>query len=597
MKKYAKATKSHIVDEATRREEQVLRKGSFKNFFGMYKGVKIPWIMYALGVGYTIFAAFIMSSQLDSSVKVMSGDFSNLSVILVWVGLHFAYYFCSIGSLIQEFANFNLVNRVSGRLWDKILHLPLSYYDRESPDRLVSRITNDTDIAIQPFSIAIGLSDIVSSSIFVLGSMGSLNRTMTLWYVVCNLVIVVYALLVAKLYRKIGLMINNRLSKFTAFLSERLSNFRLIKASGSEEEELEEGLRLIDLRFQAAVQNRLLFTLNSMTNTLCQCVVIVVAFGIGGVMLSQGLVTDGESLYMFYIYGSSLALSIYMLLASVMDVTNMLGRGERFAAVFKEESEDIDTGSHIDVEDQDLVMDKVSFRYDENTPVLEDVSCTIPCGKVTAIVGENGSGKSTMAKLLGRLYPAADGTLRFGSTDVSTVSLKDWRNMFGMVTQRASLFSGTVRENICYGIDRAVTEEEIAKVIALAHIKDLTAALPDGVDSDVGPSGSNLSGGEQQRVAIARAMMKNPEYLILDEATANLDAKTEAAIKAGLEELMHGRTTIMIAHNISAIRNADHIIVLQDGRMLGEGTHEELMERCSYYKKFVTIQESEELLS
>lgn len=581
------------VDEATRQEEKIVHKGGFANFFGMYKGVRIPWLLFILALCYNIFSSYVLESRTGADTQIAAGNFEDISVIAVWAGLYLLYYICSFGELFGSFANYRLISRVSGRLWDKILHLPLSYYDRQPPGRLVSRVTSDTSIATAPFSLVLGLASLGSLLTFALNSMGKMNPTMTKWYIVSNVVLAAYMLLVARIHRKVGIVVNNRLSKFTSYLSERLSNFRLIKASGSEDEELDEALGLIDLRFRGQLYYVFAHALNLLGNTLANCVLVVVAFGIGGVLLNQGEIKSGSILYAFYLYGGMISLCIYMVFYYIVDVGDMLGRSEKFAAVFKEESEDIHAGGHIDVQDQDITLEDVTFQYDEGVPVLENISCTIPKGKVTAIVGANGSGKTTLIKILDRLYPAG-GSIRFGGIDASTVALKDWRSMFGVVTQSANLFSGTLRDNICYGIDRRVPDEELKKVARLAHIEDLVASLPDGFDSDVGPDGSGLSGGEQQRVAIARAMIKNPEYLLLDEATANLDARTEAAVKEGLDELMSGRTTVMIAHSLSAIRGADHVIVMENGRVVGSGTHEELMKNCDYYRTFVKVQSIEE---
>ncbi len=576
-------------DEATRREEQVVRKGGFANFLGIYKGVKIPLLLYALAFCYDIFSSYIQTARTGADTQIAAGNFEDVSVIATWAGLYLLYYVCSFGDLFSEFASHRLVNRVSGRLWNQIIHLPLSYYDKQPPGRLISRVTSDTSIATSPFSMILGLASLGSLLTFALDSMGKMNPTMTKWYLICNLAVAVYELFVSRIYRRVGIIINNRLSKFTAYLSERLSNFRLIKASGSEDKELEEALGLVDLRFRGRLYYVLAYSLNVFGNTLSNCVLVIVAFGIGGVLLSQGVIPSGSILYSFYLYGGMISLCIYMVLNYLVTIGDMLGSSAKFAAVFKEEREDVNAGRPLDVQDQDITLEDITFCYDKDVPVLENVSCTIPKGKVTAIVGANGSGKSTLIKILDRLYPA-EGSIRFGDTDASTVALKSWRGMFGVVTQNANLFSGSLRDNICYGIDRPVSDEELGKVVQLAHLEDIALFLPGGLDGDIGPGGGNLSGGERQRVAIARAMMKNPEYLLLDEATANLDAKTESAVKAGLKELMSGRTTIMIAHSLSAIRGADHIIVMENGRIAGSGTHEELIESCDYYRTFVNVQ-------
>ena len=229
----------------------------------------------------------------------------------------------------------------------------------------------------------------------------------------------------------------------------------------------------------------------------------------------------------------------------------------------------------------------MAFSYDART-ALQDVSFRIPKGRITAIIGSNGAGKSTVFKLLERMYDPAEGQIRFGDTDVRSFELTSWRQSFAIVSQDKPLLSGTVRENILYGVRRKVSDEELEHVAKLANIYDFLMATPGGFDAQVGVNGSNFSGGQRQCIAIARAMMRNPDYLLLDEATSNLDAKSEQMVSQALKNLMAGRTTVMIAHNYSAVRDADHIIVMKDGKVEAEGTPEELMQTNEYYRTFAT---------
>ena len=234
----------------------------------------------------------------------------------------------------------------------------------------------------------------------------------------------------------------------------------------------------------------------------------------------------------------------------------------------------------------DIRLNNVSFAY-ETLPVLDGVSAVVPEGKITAVIGTNGSGKSTLIKLIDRLYPLGNGEIRIGDTDAKDVSLREWRKRIAVVSQEGSLFAGTLRDNIRYGIDREISDAEWNAVIAAANLSSVIAAHENGLDYTVGIDGTGLSGGERQRIAIARAMLKDPDILILDEATANLDPKTEAEVQAGMQNLMQGRTVIEIAHSASAIRNADHVIVLQDGKIADAGTPNELAERSPFYRTMV----------
>lgn len=231
-------------------------------------------------------------------------------------------------------------------------------------------------------------------------------------------------------------------------------------------------------------------------------------------------------------------------------------------------------------------MDHVTFGYDSEK-VVKDVSMVIPKGKVTAIIGPNGSGKTTVLRLLDRLYPDYDGNICIGEENGNDISLRSWRNKFAVVSQKASLFEGTIRDNITYGLDN-VSEEEIQSVVKLSCLDDVIASHEGGLQFNVGVNGEKLSGGEQQRVAIARAMIKNADYLVLDESTANLDPITEKKVIDSIEALKKGRTVIVVAHNYSAVANADKVIVMNDGVVEDEGTSAELLGRNSFFRLFKT---------
>lgn len=250
-----------------------------------------------------------------------------------------------------------------------------------------------------------------------------------------------------------------------------------------------------------------------------------------------------------------------------------------------EAPDEVEEGCEMDVADADIHVKDVSFSY-QARPVLKKVCCTIPKGKITAIVGTNGAGKSTLFKLLERMYQPTEGEICFDERNITDFNLTSWRKSLAIVTQEKPLLSGTIRENILYGVERTVTEEELVHVAKMANIYEFVCRLPEGFDAQCGPGGSNFSGGQQQCIAIARAMMRNPDYLLLDEATSNLDARSGQQVTEALNNLMKGRTTVLIAHNYSATIFADQVIVLCDGEVQACGSPEELLKTNDYYRTF-----------
>lgn len=214
---------------------------------------------------------------------------------------------------------------------------------------------------------------------------------------------------------------------------------------------------------------------------------------------------------------------------------------------------------------------------------MKQFSCRIPRNKVTAVIGTNGSGKSTLFKLMTRLYEPQSGTILFGENDCSVYSLHSWRRKLCLIAQGSPMMAGTIRENICYGRADQVSDEELLEVAKLSHVYDFVKDLPDGFDTAVAAGGGNFSGGQKQCIAIARAMLSKSDYLLLDEATSNLDVKREKDVMEAMDRLMKDRTTVIIAHSLSTIKNADHIIVINKGELEMEGSPAQILEQTDNY--------------
>ncbi len=573
------------VDEKTAHEESSRQKFSFHLFKNVYHGVKIPWLQYILSWFFAFASNYIAGLKATQTAKIVTGDITDFSTIITYALITIASGAVLFLAVLGDYASIRVNTRVRNKLWKKLMHLPVRYYDEESPNRVISRVTQDTEYASQPFNIftvAVALGGLAAG---VIASSNGLNPTMMLVLLVVFFLVLVGMFFAAKVVAMAYYQVMNRLSIFTSYLSERLAGFKLIKASRSEQAELEKGYEIIEMRYKAGMMQVLGDALVSLGKQVSNIGLYGAAFLVGAILLSQGKLAGGFEISMFYVYGTNMSV-VLMLLSQVPAIlAQTIGVTTQFSSIFDRNNEDTASGAEMPEDIQDIRLDNVGFSYDGSRKVLSGVNCIIPKGKKTAIVGSNGSGKSTLVKLIDRLYPDHEGGIRLGDEQASAISLTSWRNRFAIVAQNASLFSGSIRDNICYGIEREVSTEELMQIARLAGIEDIVNAHEEGFDFDIGLSGCRLSGGEQQRLSIARAFMKNPEYIILDEATANLDAKTERKIKAAVETLMKGRTVIMIAHNFDAIREADHIIALNNGQLVAEGTHEELMKSSDFYRQ------------
>lgn len=557
-----------------------------KRYQNIFRGVRIPWVMLAVLLILNIIESHVFLEQttltadiIDTSQKAIN---ANQLVRFIVVLLVNSALSISI-NYINGWTDQKLSYGVRNKLWNKLMHLPTRYYDQESGDTLVSRVTTDSDHSATYFNIAIKFVSTVYASAVAVRQMYRYSPQLTFYMLIAMPILLTISALVGKLSFTANKNAQVAFADALGYLVERTRNLRLIKAARMEHAEQQAGKKRFDRQFQVSLLST---TVNSLTAALIPIfsgVGIVVSFVMGGRLVQEGVITVGKLVGFYTLSGllSAHMLTFLQLYASLKEANGRLDK----VAELLETPDEKQEGIEFDVADADLVAENVSFSYSD-APTLNGVNFRIPKGQITAIVGPNGAGKSTMFKLLERMYDPDIGTLRFGNDDIRKYDLASWRGSFAIVSQDKPLLSGTVRENILYGVRRKVEEEELIHVAKLANIYDFVMATPGGFDAPVGMGGSNFSGGQRQCIAIARAMMRNPDYLLLDEATSNLDAKSEQLVSQALANLMKGRTTVMIAHNYSATRDATHIVVMKDGKVEAEGSPEEMLASNEYYRAF-----------
>ena len=557
-----------------------------KRYQNIFRGVRIPWVMLAVLLILNIIESHVFLEQttltadiIDASQKAIN---ANQLVRFIVVLLVNSALSISI-NYINGWTDQKLSYGVRNKLWNKLMHLPTRYYDQESGDTLVSRVTTDSDHSATYFNIAIKFVSTVYASAVAVRQMYRYSPQLTFYMLIAMPILLTISALVGKLSFTANKKAQVAFVDALGYLVERTRNLRLIKAARMEHAEQQAGKKRFDRQFQVSLLST---TVNSLTAALIPIfggVGIVVSFVMGGRLVQEGVITVGK-LVGFYTLSGLLSAHMLTFLQLYTSLKEANGRLDKVAELL-ETPDEKQEGIEFDVADADLVAENVSFSYSD-TPTLNGVNFRIPKGQITAIVGPNGAGKSTMFKLLERMYDPDIGTLRFGNDDIRKYDLASWRGSFAIVSQDKPLLSGTVRENILYGVRRKVEEDELIRVAKLANIYDFVMATPGGFDAPVGMGGSNFSGGQRQCIAIARAMMRNPDYLLLDEATSNLDAKSEKMVSQALTNLMKGRTTVMIAHNYSATRDATHIVVMKDGKVEAEGSPEEMLASNEYYRTF-----------
>ena len=559
-----------------------------KRYLNVYKDVRIPWLVYCLMLAIGIGESYLFLEQatltadiIDASQKAINGGMLVKFITVLALG--------AVTSILSSYGTSWMSQRINlgvrAKLWNKLMRLPTRYYDGESGDSLISRITTDAEQSSQYFDISITLLTALYAGIVAVRRMYSYSPKLTLY----TALTIPAVLLLSWAFGKLNFFAQNKyqlaFASALGYLVERTRNLRLIKAARTEYAEQQEGRRRFHRQFRVGYLTAGANSASVMLMEGLACILIVIAFVMGGQLVQAGEITTGR-LVGFYNLSSMMGVRLMQVLLLYGRIKAANGRMQKIVEVLETPDERAE-GIEMDVADADIVVQDVDFSYRE-APVLKNLSCRIPKGQITAVIGDNGAGKSTLFKLLERMYDPDGGSIRFGGTDAREFNLTSWRQSFAIVSQDKPLLSGTVRDNILYGVRRKVSQEELVQVAKLAGIYDFVMATPGGFDAPVGMGGGNFSGGQRQCIAIARAMMRNPDYLLLDEATSNLDAKSERQVSQALSNLMRGRTTVMIAHNYSATRQASHIIVLRDGRVEAEGTPAELLRTNAFYQDFVS---------
>ena len=472
------------------------------------------------------------------------------------------------------------------RVFAHLQQLSFGYFDRMPVGQLMSRATSDLQTV--RFFLGYGLIFLFMHAftlVFVTVVLLFINVPLTLLALLMGPALVLVAARASKRSHPVLVDVQQKVADVTQMAEESLAGIRVVKAFGQETAQDER----FGLRAQAAFTRSMdAARLQSFYQSLMGFLPVLgvsVVIAVGGVMTINGVLTLGEFVQ-FYLY-------LAILTWPFRSIGMLIGSAQRAAASGQRVFEILDTepqvpepahpvplpagGGHVRLEG-------VTFGYEPDRPVLRDLDLDIPAGRTVAIIGPTGSGKSTITQLIPRFYDPQQGRVEVDGADVRDVALDDIRRTVGMVTQDPFLFSDTVRANICFGRPEA-TDAEVERAARMAQADTFIRALPEGYDTVVGERGFTLSGGQRQRVAIARAILVDPRILVLDEATASVDASTEREISRALANVMEGRTTIIIAHRLSTISLADEIVLIDDGRVAARGEHEALYAESALYRE------------
>lgn len=479
-----------------------------------------------------------------------------------------------------------VVAYIRNKVWRHVLGLPVAFFDEEESGELMSRILQDTGVIKS--LITDHLITFFTSILTVVGAIAILiyiDWKMTLILLISVPVTLAIMFPIGRMMSKVAKSTQDEVATFSAQLGRVLQNIRLVKYSQSEPKEQLHGEQQVARIYSFYLKEAKLVAVLSPVMTLVMTLVLIVVFGYGGAQVASGALTAG-----------ALVAIIFYLIQIIVPFTQMasfftayqktVGATERIKDIL-ERPQETSGGIPLPSEEQGIELRDVTFAYGEKV-ILDNVSLIIPKGKVTAFVGESGGGKTTLFSMLQRFYQPRDGTILYGDTDIGNIDLKEWRSLFGYVSQESPLMNGTIQDNVLYGVDpQSVSDEAMEQALKQANAWEFVSKLEQGLETPVGEGGIKLSGGQRQRIAIARAVIRNPRILLLDEATSSLDTESERLVQQALQSIMKGRTTLVIAHRLSTVQHADQLVVIKDKGVRGTGTHQLLVETNPYYQELV----------
>jgi ATP-binding cassette subfamily B protein AbcA/BmrA len=567
--------------------------GAFARLIGSTKP-SVP----ALGLALFLSAASTIGGLIVPILtKGLVNGFSLSSVGAANIGLIAAAFLVqaaagALSGYLLARAGQGVVATLREKLWRKELAFPVAGCDKEGSGALVSRMINDT--AVVKGFITDNLAGFVGGVISIVGAIGFLlylNWRMTLIILaalpVAALVLVPIGAFMSKLARKTM----NENASFTGILSRVLSEIRLVKSSNAEEREFQAGKAAIGRLRAFGVREGAAMALIGPIMSLVMMSLLVLVIGYGGSQVASGALTAGD-LVAFILYLFQVIMPVAMISQAITQLQKARGATESIIRLLGAPEERASEGIALERVDEAIRFRDICFSYEPGKSVLRSLSFDLEPGSVTAIVGPSGGGKTTVFSLLERFYEPDTGSIRLGDRPIGDYSLASWRGRIGYVSQDSPLMAGTVRDNLCYGVDARIAGDEakIREAARAAYADEFIERLPKGYDTEVGERGVKLSGGQRQRIAIARALLRDPAILMLDEATSSLDSDSEAWVQRALENLMRGRTTLVIAHRLSTVLDADRILFLEGGELTGQGSHEELLESHELYRSFAERQ-------
>ena len=519
---------------------------------------------------------------------MINSDFAGLTLMaMIAIGVYLVNWISDYLRTFQiSWMGENMVNELRKQLFSHLQELSFGFYDRSEAGEIISRVTNDTDTLSQIF--VQGVLTLISDVLTIIGIVAimlllSVPMTLAAFSVIPPLILLIFVF--QSRLRKAYRATRKKIAVVTSRLEQSISGIKEIQSFTREQDAIKDFRQANVENLQANVQAGKLFALLMPAVQIVGVIGTCVVLWFGAMSTISGSITLGIVIA-FLLYVNKFFQPLVDLTTFYNTVQSAMSAAERIFVTLDTKPEIADAQDAVELMHAkgEIVFDHVTFGYDPDRSVLEDVNIHVEPGKTLAIVGPTGAGKSTIVKLLSRFYELQKGTVTVDGLDVRKVTLNSLHKQMGVVLQEPFLFSGTIMENIKYGKLDA-TDSEVEQVVKIVGIHKFINSLSQGYETDVGERGSRLSVGQRQLVSFARALLSDPPILILDEATSSVDPYTELKIKKALTVLLKNRTSLVIAHRLSTVRNADNIIVINEGKIVEEGNHTELMKKKGMYHR------------
>ena len=528
---------------------------------------------------------------------ILSGDKIDVLInicVLIVIAFLLKNIFGYLQSYFMAYVEFGAMRDLRDKAYVHLNKLPLSYFKKERVGNLISKFTNDVNIV--QASISATFSNLIKEPLTILVFFGiafSISSQLTILAIIIVPLSTLIIVWIGKKLRRQTSILQSKLADITSVLQESISGVKVVKAFGMERFENKKFMTETNNYFKMAL--KIVRTRNSsspITEIISVLIGAIIIYYGGLLVLKEG--TLSASQFMGFLF------AIFQMMPPIKELGGVNNRIQEASAAADRIFEIMDTEPLIKSKDgsielfefeSKIVFENVSFVYEDSIEtILDDINFSVNRGEILALVGPSGGGKSTLVDLIPRFYDPTEGKILIDGIDIRDIKLKSLRSKMGIVTQDTFLFNGTIKQNIAYGLDD-YPFEKIVEAAKTANAHDFILEIPDGYDSVVGERGIKLSGGQKQRITIARALLKNPEIMIFDEAASALDNESEILVQEAIERLMANRTTFVVAHRLSTIRNATMILVVDKGRIVQMGTHQKLIVNNSgLYKKLYELQ-------